>query len=330
MTVFDETQRDPRVTTTALGSFSEFSEAISQSLVPVDLAGRVRGAFRGSVRTAEVGSVQFSDIMATGHEAHRSDAQIAAAPASYYKVHVQLVGTGLVVQDGRETVLKPGELAIYDTSRPFSLAFEKEFRTLVVMIPRAQLRLSPERVAQVTAVTFSDRGSLGAVAIPCLARMANGLDEFSRPSGSRLCRSALGLIATVLEHELEHSYPGDPRSRLLDRIHLDIESDLGKPGLSPASIAAAHFISVRNLNGLFQGRGTTVSQWVRERRLEKCRQDLSDPLLSARPVSSVGARWGFTDPAHFSRVFKSAYGMSPAEFRASSFVTAPARLSVAE
>ena len=29
----------------------------------------------------------------------------------------------------------------------------------------------------------------------------------------------------------------------------------------------------------------------------------------------VGARWGFADPAHFSRVFKAAYGMPPGVFR---------------
>lgn len=28
------------------------------------------------------------------------------------------------------------------------------------------------------------------------------------------------------------------------------------------------------------------------------------------------ARWGFTDPAHFSRAFRAAYGMPPAEYRA--------------
>jgi AraC-like DNA-binding protein len=43
--------------------------------------------------------------------------------------------------------------------------------------------------------------------------------------------------------------------------------------------------------------------------------DSSKPALRALPVGAIGARWGFVDPAHFSRVFKAAYGMPPGEFR---------------
>jgi len=32
-------------------------------------------------------------------------------------------------------------------------------------------------------------------------------------------------------------------------------------------------------------------------------------------VSSIATRWGLFDPAHFSRLFKSTYGLSPREYR---------------
>jgi AraC-like DNA-binding protein len=35
-------------------------------------------------------------------------------------------------------------------------------------------------------------------------------------------------------------------------------------------------------------------------------------------VAVVAHRWGFTNPAHFSRVFRAAYGMSPRECQATS------------
>ncbi|HYP73799.1 MAG TPA: helix-turn-helix domain-containing protein, partial [Microbacterium sp.] len=87
--------------------------------------------------------------------------------------------------------------------------------------------------------------------------------------------------------------------------------------LSPGSIAAAHYISTRHLHGLFQEQGTTVSTWIRMRRLEQCRRDLADPLHAGSPVAAISARWGFVDAAHFSRSFKQAYGVSPSEYRAS-------------
>ncbi|MBM0279038.1 helix-turn-helix domain-containing protein [Micromonospora tarensis] len=49
--------------------------------------------------------------------------------------------------------------------------------------------------------------------------------------------------------------------------------------------------------------------------MSRCRRDLSDPALRNQPVHTIGARWGFPDKAHFSRVFRAAYGSSPQEHR---------------
>ncbi|MQA88204.1 MAG: helix-turn-helix domain-containing protein [Streptosporangiales bacterium] len=51
-----------------------------------------------------------------------------------------------------------------------------------------------------------------------------------------------------------------------------------------------------------------MAGWIRQRRLEACRQDLADPALAYRSVAAIAARRGFTSAAHFSRVFKAAHG----------------------
>jgi AraC-like DNA-binding protein len=99
------------------------------------------------------------------------------------------------------------------------------------------------------------------------------------------------------------------------RIRAFIEQRLADPELTPATIAAEHHISLRYLHKLFHGQGITVAGWIRDRRLERCRRDLADPTLTARPISAVAARWGFTNPAHFSQAFRAAYGLSPRQFR---------------
>ena len=58
-----------------------------------------------------------------------------------------------------------------------------------------------------------------------------------------------------------------------------------------------------------------MAEWIRLRRLERCRRDLLDPALRWQPVSAIAARWGLTDPARFSRMFRSAYGVPRAEYR---------------
>ncbi|MFI6637959.1 helix-turn-helix domain-containing protein [Nonomuraea fuscirosea] len=61
--------------------------------------------------------------------------------------------------------------------------------------------------------------------------------------------------------------------------------------------------------------GDTVRGWIQRRRLERCHHALADPVLDALPVNLIAARWGFTSEAHFSRLFRSAYGVPPASYR---------------
>jgi AraC-like DNA-binding protein len=103
---------------------------------------------------------------------------------------------------------------------------------------------------------------------------------------------------------------------LLHRIREYIGRHLSDPDLSPEAIAAAHRISVRYLHRLFQNEGTTVSRWVQHRRLEECRRELGRPGRLSPAVAAVAHRWGFSNPAHFSRAFRAAYGMSPREWQA--------------
>jgi AraC-like DNA-binding protein len=59
-----------------------------------------------------------------------------------------------------------------------------------------------------------------------------------------------------------------------------------------------------------------VSAWVRRRRLECSRRDLANPRLAGETIAAVARRWGFVDPAHFSRCFRAEFGASPRELRA--------------
>ena len=60
-----------------------------------------------------------------------------------------------------------------------------------------------------------------------------------------------------------------------------------------------------------------MAGWIRRRRLECCRRDLSDPAQAERPVAAIAARWGFASPGDFSRAFRAVHGLPPAEYRIS-------------
>lgn len=305
------------VSTLIARNISDFRTAVSESFVPLHVSTQGPDHFKGMIRAASVDEVHVTDVRATSHVVERTPELIARGDRSYFKVSLMLAGTGLLIQDDREAVLRAGDLAVYDTDRPYSLVFDEHFRTMVVMFPKHLISLPPEMIGQLTAVRISGQEGLGSLVVPYLTQLAGNLDQLAGTTGARLAHSALDLVATVFTRELGlDEVSADPHRALTQRIRSYIERNLASTDLSPASIAAAHYISTRHLHGLFQEHGVTVSTWIRTRRLDRCRRDLIDPMLADRPVAAIAARWGFVDAAHFSRAFKSAFGISPSEYRA--------------
>ncbi len=305
------------VSTLVARNISEFRAAVSESFVPLQVTTAGPDHFRGIIRGASVDEVHVNEVRATSHIVERTPELIARGDRSYFKLSLMLAGTGMLIQDDREAVLQAGDLAVYDTDRPYSLVFDDDFRTMVVMFPQHLISLPSDMIGQLTAVRISGQGGLGGMVVPYLTQLAGNLDQLAGTTGARLAHSALDLVTTVFTRELGlDEVSADPHRALVQRIRSYIDRNLASTDLGPATIASAHFISTRHLHGLFQEQGVTVSTWIRTRRLEQCRRDLLDPMLADRPVAAIAARWGFVDAAHFSRAFKSAFGISPSEYRA--------------
>jgi AraC-like DNA-binding protein len=295
---------------------SVFRAAVSQSFVPLHVTGGSGDVFRGRIRSATADDVQVSEITASAHVVERTPELIARSERRYYKLSLVLSGTGLLVQDDRQALLRPGNVAVYDTQRPYSLVFEEDFRMVVIMFPQRLIDLPTDLVGQLTAVPMSGREGVGSVVVPFLAQLGSHLDQLAGPAGTRLAHSTVDLLATMVAAELDLTHANaDPHHELMARIRAYIDANLHSAELSPTRIAAEHYISTRHLQGLFQEQGSTVSGWIRTRRLEHCRRDLLDPMHAGRPVAAIAARWGFVDAAYFSRVFKATFGRPPSEVR---------------
>ncbi|MFE7114022.1 helix-turn-helix domain-containing protein [Streptomyces sp. NPDC057654] len=306
--------------------FDFWRSVICDAFVPLR-ADPGAGPFEGELHGVRLGELQVTEIAATAHAVHRTPRAIAASTEDYFKLGLQLRGCCVLSQDGREAPLAPGDFAVYDTTRPYTLAFDDSYRQLVLMLPRRLLRIPPRDVARITAVRVRGQHGTGALVSALLLRLAGHLEEYEGyegPGGVRLADNIVDLLVMLVADQLEGAGSGaagdrprlaSGRRALLTRITVFIEQHLGEPDLGPDMIAAAHFVSTRYLHKLFRAEGRTVSSWIRTRRLEHCRRDLRDPLQAGRPVGVIASRWGFVDAAHFSRVFRAAYGASPREFR---------------
>jgi len=301
--------------------FEYWKHALSDTFVPLEVGypGSERD-FRGRLRGAELGSLRFIEVLADPHTARRTPRLVRSDPSGCYKVGLQLRGSSVLIQDGREVTLTPGEFSLYDADRPYTLAFSHPHHMVVLLFGRDLLGLPQSRLAQLTATRLpGETGGLARLIGPFLAQIAELLDGTGSRDGVRLAGNVLDLLGTVLAERLDCG-PTDPDAAhraLMAQINAYIEAHLGEASLAPAEIAAAHHISLRQLHKLFHASGTTVAGWIRQRRLEHCEHDLRDPRWQSRPVAAVGARWGYPDPAHFSRLFKANYGLCPRDYRAS-------------
>lgn len=103
------------------------------------------------------------------------------------------------------------------------------------------------------------------------------------------------------------------RAAHLLRIEKYIHENITNAALSPDMIAAACGISKRYLHDLFKNVNGTVTQQVREQRLIAAKS-----LLVERPgvaIAEIAYRFGFTDQAQFSRLFKARFQATPSDYR---------------
>jgi len=293
--------------------------------VPMECRAERDGAYSGTFRASGLGAMQVvvMDIMPI--TVTRTPELISHVDPDFLKM-VLVCGDGstVVTQGGRQARLSTAEFAIYDTRRPYEVACgidqDGPTRLLTFMFPPSLLPLSRSRLRGLTALRIPATVGLGEVTSQFLLQLARNVDHYSSAEAARLSTAALEVLATRLAHELELSDWSTPEARrhaLLTTIQAFIQRHLGDPQLSPSAIAAAHHVSLRALQKLFHDEGLTVAGWIRQRRLERCRRDLADPALAARSVAGIAATWGFTSAADFSRAFRAAHGMPPAEYRRS-------------
>lgn len=277
-----------------------------------------RGEFQGDVEARSLGSVVLAEVTAShAGSVERTPRLIGPDDPQLYRFGLQVRGHSLIEQDGRRARLDPGELAIYDAARPYRITFSDDFAMTVAMFPRTLVRLPHQRLSTLTAVTVPGDTGIGGLVAPLLRGLSEEL-RGSRPVVTSHLGDALVDLATAAVGQHLPSAPVEPaggHAELLARVSGYIDEHLGDPDLGIRDIARAHFVSVRLLQKLFEGEGTSVSAVIRTRRLERCRRDLADPALAHLPISLVGHRWGIGDPAYFSRLFRSTYGLSPRDFR---------------
>ncbi|MCW1384870.1 AraC family transcriptional regulator [Novosphingobium sp. KCTC 2891] len=167
-------------------------------------------------------------------------------------------------------------------------------------------------------------------------RLLDILLEYGDTLGEQSSRHLVGGLLEAIADHLRNSFATLPkRQNLVDRRLADIENyimmNLTDPDLCHDKVAANCGISPRYLCYLLKANNTSFSDLVWKNRLPKARDWLVTPKTRNQPIHEIAYMSGFKSAAHFSRMFKTAYGVTPREFRAMQTAdSAPANSAVHE
>ena len=230
-------------------------------------------------------------------------------------VVLHLEGKALLQNDQQAHALAVGDFAIFPAGVDFDLVCDGSFRQVWLRLPSIAFsrRMLPPQAFRVLPIA-GDSG-LGHVLSQLLRSVSDSLQELDDDELSAIEIAISDLIVATLNQRSDTGGTSSSQAAILHRICQFIETRLGDSNLSLAEVAKAQRVSPRYLQKLFESANGNFTRYIRERRLERCRGELAKPDDDSTSVSSIAFRWGFTDAAHFSRVFRDKYGMSPRDYR---------------
>ncbi|MFF3485444.1 helix-turn-helix domain-containing protein [Streptomyces sp. NPDC002701] len=292
--------------------------AVWQSVVPVEIDHHLPAQdLSVHIGLGTVGPLRICSAQATALTVERTErlARQDEEPAVF--LGLQLTGTSLVAQNDRQSLLGPGDFALYETTAPYTLRFAEGVAHHFIRFPRAALTLPERSLREIAAVPLRSDNPIARLASAYFSQLATSKELRQDAHAGPVLDPSIELVRAVVAYQLGRpdQARGPLEATLGMRITQYMRARLADPDLSAAQIAAAHGISVRHLYTVLARSGISLGDWIRSHRLAECRRELAGPGARLRTIAATGRSWGFMDATHFSKVFKQAYGMSPRAWR---------------
>ncbi|KPC64237.1 helix-turn-helix domain-containing protein [Streptomyces chattanoogensis] len=289
--------------------------------VPLDLYSDHAADFWAHQRVLELGAIQ---VWPATHHAlgyRRIPKHILQSDPEHYHIGIPLKGTNQVAWADEKAVYGPYDIRVHDSSRAVEVNCANGpdlFSGIGIEVPRAQLHLPRNKLDQLYARSMSGREGVGGLLVQFLTQLTADTSPYQPSDAPRLGTIVVDLLSALFAHVLDADRTLAPETRsrtLVLRIRAYVQRNLHDPRLTPQAIAAAHHISTSYLHRLFQNEHETIAAWIRRQRLEHARRDIADPAMCSTAIHVIAARWGFTRASDFSRAFRTAYGMTPRDYR---------------
>lgn len=275
--------------------------------------------FFGRITHTTLGSVEITEIVTDEERAKRTRRHISRDTKEHFLYLLPIRGSVEISQFNQEEMLTPGHYTFLDLSAPYTFQHLERIEVLGVKIPGAAMYArvaDPHRYCGVIKPAY--RG-LARVTAGFLQSLGCELASMDPSSAERLASTIIDLTGLLLDDTTAgNGLPGDEAATYVAihrRAMAFIEVNLCNPKLDPDAIASGLGLSVRHLHRVFRNAGESVCEFLRKRRLQRCRIDLLDLRKRHLPVAEIAYRNGFLNAGYFSDAFKAEFGVSPRDVR---------------
>jgi AraC-like DNA-binding protein len=291
-----------------------WNDAVSDAYVQLhcDAPG---GDVTGDIRVDSLATLELSRVTATAQRVRRTPELIARAAEDRFLVSIQTAGAGRITQDGRVAQLQPGDFALYDSTRPYTLEFGGPFQQFVLMLPGAALRAQLPDAQALTARGVRGSRGAGHLMIEMIRTLSADIAVLEPAAAVAVAQSVEHIVVAGLS-SLGGPVPDASPAARREQVRAVVRARLRDPGLTVGAIAAQLHTSVSTLHRAFAGEPCSITEWIWAQRLDAVRADLDDQRLRHRTIGDLAFSWGFVDASHFSRAFRARFGRTAREVRA--------------
>jgi AraC-like DNA-binding protein len=215
-------------------------------------------------------------------------------------------------------VVHAGQAALVHQNLPCTATGEGAVATIGVRIGRAQLReLIGASDPPVLPLFPQDHPGLRLLGIYLRAFLSERR-PLPAADAATAERHICELIASVFDPAADivrEGRFGGVKAARMQALAVELERQLADPGLTAGRIGAGLGLSERSVQQLLCEAGTTFSELLRRKRLQRARRLLEDSAPQRRTIADIAYGVGFGDLSHFNRVFRQEFGCTPSDLR---------------
>ena len=269
--------------------------------------------FFAQVDAYHAGDLMFGSVVSCAQRTERNAALIAADGLDYFLMQFYVEGQRVARTRRSEQVLSNGDMLMVDMSQPIETD-STAYKSVDLVMPRRVLEPLLIDSEAHAGQRLMARDPLTALFRKHLLALYEAAPHMTEAQAFAVQGATLALAAAALNGSISAEHAASVRAAAWLPVRKYIEQNLSDLNLSAGQTAQAFGISRATLYRMMEARGGFMN-YVRLRRLNRCREDLLNPANVHRSIGDIAALWGFGNPSAFSVAFRNQFGMSPRDFR---------------